>query len=123
MNGMTKNKTTIDDYRITLLSTNNIDLYALRDNDRKEDYYFNERIFTKIEQDGFIDDMFKLCGALFGRGDCDVFDAKQCKVLKTWLEERIKITADQETKKVYEKMLEFANFALKHNTGIEFSFK
>lgn len=87
-----------------------------------EEYYFDEKIARLLEDDGFLVDMWNKLDALFDWGDCDFFFKDKCILLKKWLQLRLCKECGEEIKDVYAVMLDYANKAIKYDTGISFDF-
>lgn len=85
-------------------------------------FYFDDATANALEADGFLTEMWAKLDALFDWGDCDYFAPEKCKKFKIWLEQRFNRPISSQLKPVYEAMLDLANLAIKHDTGICFDF-
>ncbi|MGM9905075.1 MULTISPECIES: hypothetical protein [Lactobacillus] len=86
------------------------------------EYYFDEKTAQALEDDGFLTEMWDKFDAMFDWGDFDFFEPDKCVKFREWLLDRMKQPMNDTVRPVYEKMLEFANLAIKCNTGIAFDF-
>lgn len=96
--------------------------YTFVDGDKAIKYYFDSDIAKALEDDGFLLEMWNKLDALFDWGDCDYFLPERCIKFKAWLIQRLKLPVNNQLKQVYEHMLELANIAIAHDTGISFDF-
>lgn len=96
--------------------------YTWADGVSVKKYYFDEKVAQALETDGFLLEMWHKFDALFDWGDCDYYDAKKCIGFKSWLEDRLSKSTNEQVKPIYEIMLEYANLAIKYDTGIDFDF-
>jgi hypothetical protein len=87
-----------------------------------KEYYFDDNIAYKLEQDGFLTEMWTKLDAIFDWGDCDYFSTEKSKAFKVWLENRIERPMSQELSPVYNNMLELAKLAIQCGTGVAFDF-
>ena len=87
-----------------------------------EEFYFDENIAKKLEADGFLTAMWKECDAVFDWGDCDFFYPDKCRTMLNWLNRKLSGQAEGELRQIYEKMLDYAQKAIKHDTGLYFDF-
>lgn len=86
---------------------------------RIEDYELSEEDENLLDED-FINPIDKLCNALIDPYDVDYLNADQCKLMLTWLQQRIKKPMDPRLEEIYHKLIEYANKAIELNTGIVF---
>ena len=87
-----------------------------------EEYYFDYTVAAALESDGFLSEMWDKFEALFDWGDCDFFLPEKCEQFSAWLKKRLAYEVDPIIKPVYETMLDYAEKAIKNNTGISFDF-
>ncbi len=90
--------------------------------DRVEQYYFGRDIFEKLEADGFLWESWGQFDAMYDLGDSDFFDACKCKPFAEWLKERLTRELSTELRTIYGVMLDYANKAIKADTGMYFDF-
>ena len=98
------------------------DGYVYIDGDNTEEFYFDEKTAQHLEDDGFLLEMWKKFDALFDWGDCDFFEPEKCEKLKGWLKERLKKNLPPDVREVYKILLDYAEKAVKYDTGIDFDF-
>ena len=96
--------------------------YSYIEGPNAQEYYFDQSVADALERDGFLTEMWNKLDALFDWGDCDFFLPDKCIVFKTWLEARLQKEVDPVIRPVYEVMLDYAEKAIKHDTGISFDF-
>ncbi len=87
-----------------------------------EELFFDEDVSDKLEADGFLIAMWKECDALFDWGDCDFFYPDKCVKMIRWLKQKLSGDIEEDLRQVYEKMLEYAEKAIEHDTGLYFDF-
>lgn len=87
-----------------------------------EEYWFERTVADALEEDGFLTEMWDKLDAPLEWGDCDFFLPDKCMTFKTWLETRLQKEVDPVIKPVYEVMLDYAEKAIKYDTGISFDF-
>ncbi len=92
------------------------------DGDLKEEFFFDEEVARRLEADGFLTAMWKECDALFDWGDCDFFNPDKCKRMIIWLKQKLSGNVEEDLKQTYETMLEYAEKAIEHDTGLYFDF-
>jgi hypothetical protein len=90
--------------------------------DHVERYYFEQDVADALEADDFLIEMWEEFDALFDWGDCDFFFPDKCERLIPWLENRLNRGVNDTIRPVYETMLDYAQKAVKYNTGIDFDF-
>lgn len=96
--------------------------YTYVDGKNIKEFFFDDDIAKRLEEDAFLTEMWDKLDAMFDWGDCDFFPPEKCKAFKKWLEKRLTKPIDNFLKPVYEAMLDLANLAIKHDTGISFDF-
>jgi hypothetical protein len=96
--------------------------YVYVDGDPNEEYYFDDNVAEALEADNFLLEMWEDFDALFDWGDCDFFFPDKCERLIPWLENRLNRGVNDTIRPVYETMLDYAQKAVKYNTGIDFDF-
>lgn len=96
--------------------------YSYIDGVGEEEFYFDEDIAAALEQDGFLTDMWTQMDALFDWGDCDFFLPDKCRLFKIWLEQRLARGVSDTLRPIYTVMLDYADKAIKYDTGISFDF-
>lgn len=96
--------------------------YSYIDGPNIKEYYFDEEKGKELEEAGFLNEMWEKFDAMFDWGDCDFFAPDKCELLKVWLENQLEGTAPKNVKSVYKIMLEYAEIAIKCDTGIYFDF-
>lgn len=84
--------------------------------------YFDDDVAKKLDEDGFLTEMWSNLDALFDWGDYDFFQVDKCVKFKTWLEQRLKRPIDNQLEFIYISMLELANLAIQYDTGLSFDF-
>lgn len=89
---------------------------------KMEKYYFDESVADKLEDDGFLSEMWTEYDALFDWYDCDYFSAKKCQKLQPWLRQRLSKDLKPEVREVYEVILKYTEIAIEADTGIYFDF-
>ncbi len=87
-----------------------------------EAYYFDQIVADALEADGFLTAMWDKLDALFDWGDCDFFPPDKCVIFREWLISRLSHETSPVLQPVYEVMLDYANKAIAHQTGISFDF-
>ena len=87
-----------------------------------EEYYFDQSVADALEADGFLTEMWDELDALFDWGDCDFFMPDKCVHFREWLVDRLSHDVNPVIRPVYEHMLDYANKAIIHKTGIVFDF-
>ena len=92
------------------------------DGEPSVEYYFDEKTAQALEDDGFLTEMWDKFDAMFDWDDYDFFEPDKCVGFRQWLLDRMKRPMNDTVRPVYEKMLEYANLAIKCNTGIAFDF-
>ena len=92
------------------------------DGNQMEEFYFDKVIAEKLEADGFLTAMWKECDAVFDWGDCDFFYPDKCRIMADWLIRKLSGQTEEDLRQIYEKMLEYAQKAVKHCTGLYFDF-
>ncbi|WP_093959979.1 hypothetical protein [Bifidobacterium vansinderenii] len=70
-----------------------------------------------LEQD-FIEPVDKLCNALLDIGDVDYLNAEQCRILLTWISDRLGQPIGDRLVTIYRTLADFAHQAISLNTGI-----
>lgn len=96
--------------------------FSYVDGSNMEEFFFNEQAARLLEQDGFLADMWNDVDAMFDWGDVDFFYPDKCMKLKDWLEKRLSGKLNDTVRDVYIKMLDYADKAIEHKTGIAFDF-
>lgn len=96
--------------------------FSYIDDTNSEEYYFDEIIAAKLENDGFLTEMWSKLDAVFDWGDCDFFLPEKCAKFHDWLIERLSKDTNNDIRLVYEKMLDYSEKAIKYKTGISFDF-
>ncbi|MDD6178107.1 MAG: hypothetical protein PUB15_09245 [Ruminobacter sp.] len=96
--------------------------YTFFEGENVEKFYFEDDTSKKLEEDGFLEEMWEKFDALFDWGDCDFFDSQKCSKFREWLIEKLNSNYDKSLTPIYLKMLDFAEKAIKFNTGIVFDF-
>jgi hypothetical protein len=87
-----------------------------------EQYYFDQDVADALEADNFLMEMWNEFDALFDWGDCDFFFPDKCERLIPWLQNRLNRGVNDTIRPVYETMLDYAQKAVKYQTGIDFDF-
>lgn len=87
-----------------------------------EEYYFDESVAEALDSDHFLPEMWKQFDALFDWGDCDFFALDKCVKLSDWARNKLKEDLLPKVRSVYEILLQFAEIAIRNNTGIYFDF-
>ena len=90
-----------------------------KDSQSIESYELTEEDEELLDED-FVSPIDKLCNALIDPGEVDYLNAEQCKLMIKWLEQRLNKPVHPRLKEIYHKLIEFANKAIKLNTGIVF---
>lgn len=96
--------------------------YSYIEGEGTEEYYFGETVAEALEQDGFLEEMWRHFDAVFDWGDCDFFLPEKCKLLQEWLEQRLSKDTSKTLQPVYGAMLDFAKKASEYGTGMSFDF-
>jgi hypothetical protein len=91
------------------------------DGEHVERYWFEQDVADALEADGFLTDMWDKF-ALFDWGDSDFFFPDKCERLILWLQDRLSRDVSDTIRPVYETMLDYAQKAVKYQTGIYFNF-
>lgn len=86
---------------------------------RTESYELTEEDEDLLDED-FVIPVNDLCNSLIGPRDVDYLNARQCKLMLGWLEQRLKKPISPRLETIYRKLIEFASKAIKLNTGIVF---
>jgi hypothetical protein len=87
-----------------------------------EKYYFDEDVAEALEADTFLLEMWNKFDALFDWGDYDFFFPDKCERLIPWLQNRLGKGVNDTIRPVYETMLDYAQKAVKYQTGSGFDF-
>ena len=66
----------------------------------------------------FCDPINELCGTLLDYGDIDYFDAEQCKMLVSWINQRLRWECERPLLRLYAVLLEYAEQAIALGTGV-----
>ena len=66
----------------------------------------------------FMDPINDLCGTVLDIYDVDYFDTEQSRMLKSWLEERLKQPCDERLRELYTVLLDYATRAVELGTGV-----
>lgn len=98
------------------------DGYIYIDGEHTEAYYFDQKTAQHLEEDGFLTEMWHQFDALLDGGDCDFFEPDKCLKLQGWLKERLERKLKPDVREVYEVLLDYAEKAVKYDTGIDFDF-
>ena len=90
---------------------------SMEPEDRVETYVFD---LTENEWllDNLVDSINAACGTLLDDGDYDFIPAKECSNLKEVLEEVDLNSVPEKCRLLIDKMLEYADRAIKYNTGM-----
>ena len=84
-----------------------------------ESFELDEDDIDLLDKD-FVDAVNETCDALTGPGDIDYLNAKQCALMREWLEQRLKEPIHPRLETIYRKLIKFASKAIELNTGIVF---
>lgn len=96
--------------------------YSYVEGPNSEEYYFDQTLADALEADGFLTEMWENLDALFDWGDCDFFLPEKCVQFSAWLKNRLACEVNPIIRPVYDVMLDYAEKAIKNNTGISFDF-
>ena len=107
----------ISDGFIPYFNTNNE--IPLDQDSRIKSFELDEEDIDLLDKD-FVDAVNERCDALTGPGDIDYLNAKQCALMREWLEQRLKEPIHPRLETIYRKLIEFAGKAIELNTGIVF---
>jgi len=75
-----------------------------------------------FDDDHDIDEIAERCNSLISYGDADFFDAKKCRTIVNWVNERLKMPAAPRYREMLEVLRDFCNCAVELNTGVEIDF-
>ena len=80
--------------------------------------YVGEESDSWLLLEDFVPAIDKIFDNLLDYGDVDYFDTNKCKMLKEWLDARMKANPTGRLKKLYEVLLEYTLSAIELGTGV-----
>ena len=89
--------------------------------DNRVKYYQLENDWDDVDfffDDNAIDEIAKRCDSLIGYGDADYFNAEKCKILKDWIDERLRKPAESRYREMLEVLKDYCQQAVELNTGV-----
>lgn len=85
-------------------------------------YQIDDSLREVLEEDGFLMFAWIELDSTIDWYDSDFLDVVQCKKLQEWLLQKLPTGKDELLKQVYQKMLDYTEKAILHNTGMSLNF-
>lgn len=85
------------------------------------EYYVLENDWDDVdlfEDDQAIDEIAQRCDSLIGYGEDDYFNAEKCKIILSWIEERLCKPAVPRYREMLEVLKDYCKRAIEYNTGV-----